>query len=161
MFPLPALALLLAEGADLDKANQAIDTFDKLGKAGPVTLSLIIAFAAIVFAVYMMKKNWKLREDHANELKQRETDAKEDHKSTLKDVLSAAEERRNAEKELYKQMIESGMEATQALEGSNRAIESFKSGLENFLSRLESLDRDQEKRFGELLRAINSARGST
>ena len=66
-----SLLLLLAEGSDLDKANQAIDTFDKLGKGGPVTLSLVIAFGAIIFAVYMMKKNWKLREDHANELKAR------------------------------------------------------------------------------------------
>ena len=155
-----SLLLLLAEDANLDKANQAIDTFDKLGKAGPVTLSLVIAFAAIVFAVYMMKKNWKLREDHANELKDREKTAKEEHKGTLADVLRSAEERRNAEKDLYKQMIESGIEATQALEGSNKALESFKLGLENFQSRLESLDRDQEKRFNELLRAINAARGS-
>jgi hypothetical protein len=155
-----SLLLLLAEGSDLDKANQAIDTFDKLGKAGPVTLSLVIAFGAIIFAVYMMKKNWKLREDHANELKDREKNAKEEHKSTLADVLKAAEERRNAEKDLYKQMIESGIEATQALEGSNKALESFKIGLENFQNRLESLDRDQEKRFNELLRAINNARGT-
>ena len=74
--------------------------------------------------------------------------------------MKAAEERRNAEKDLYKQMIESGIEATQALEGSNKALESFKIGLENFQNRLESLDRDQEKRFNELLRAINNARGS-
>ncbi len=154
-----SLLLLLAEG-DLDKANQAIDTFDKLGKAGPVTLSLIVAFGAIIFAVFMMKKNWKLQAGHANELKDREKTAKEDHKATLADVLKGAEDRRNAEKDLYKQMIESGIEATQALEGSNRALESFKTGLENFQSRLESLDRDQEKRFNELLRAINNARGS-
>ena len=154
-----SLLLLLAE--DLDKANQAIDTFDKLGKAGPVTLSLIIAFAAIVFAVIMMKRNWKLREGHEKDLKEREKGAKEEHKNTLSDVLKAAEERRNAEKDLYKQMIESGMEATQALEGSNKAIESFKSGLENFMSRLEALDRDQEKRFNELLRAITNAKGTT
>ena len=156
------ITLLAQSDPELDRANQAIDVFDKLGKAGPVTISLIIGFGAIVFAVYMMKKNWKLREDHANELKDREKNAKEEHKSTLSDVLKAAEDRRNAEKDLYKQMIESGIEATQALESSNRALESFKNGLESFQGRLESLDRDQEKRFNELLRALNNAmKGNT
>ena len=161
MSPLPALVFLLAEGADLETANKDIDTFDKLGKAGPVTLSLIIAFAAIFFAILMMKRNWKLREGHEKDLKNREKDAKEEHKSTLSDVLQAAKERREEEKSSYEKMIESGYEATQALEGSNRALESFKTGLENFQDRLVALDRDQEKRFNELLRAINASRGST
>jgi len=153
-----ALILLLAEAdPTLQKAGDAIDTIDKLGKAGPVTLALVVAFGAVAFAIYTLRKNWQLREEHANELKDREKDAKEEHKKTLADVLRAAEERRNAEKELYKQMIESGIEATQALEGSNKAVEAFRGSVDGLARRLEELDRSQEKRFDELLRAINAS----
>lgn len=147
--------LLLAQEPNLDSANDAIDTLDKLGKAGPVTLALALMVAAIVFAVWMMRKNWKLQSGHADELKDRETIAKDESKKTLDAVLDAAEKRRAEEKVIYREMIDRGHEATQALEGSNRAIEAFKLALETSQKRLEDLDRSQEKRFDELLRAIN------
>jgi hypothetical protein len=162
------MILLLADtDPSLQKANDAIDTIDKLGKAGPVTLALVVAIAATAFAVYMMRKNWKLREematehkDHALELKKREEDAKRDADERLEKVLEAAKERREAEKEMLREMVERGHEATQALEGSNRAIEAFKVAMDGYTRRLEELDRSQEKRFDELLRAITSQRGS-
>jgi len=150
--------LLLAQdssGAELDKAKNAIDTVDKLGKAGPVTLALCLMIAAIVFAVIMMRKNWKLREDHANELKARETEAKSDADTRLKEVLSAEQERRETEKEMLREMVNRGHEATQALEGSNRAIEAFRQAMDAYQRRLDDLDRNQEKRFDEILRAVN------
>jgi len=154
--------LLLAEGNEdtLQKANEAIDTIDKLGKAGPITLALVVAIAAVAFAVYTLRKNWKLREDHANELKQRETDAKVEADRRLKAVLTAAEKRREEEKVIYKEMIDRGHEATQALDGNSKALDAFKMAVEHFTKRIGDLDRDQEKRFNELLRAVSSQKGS-
>jgi len=154
-------SLLLAQDPNLDKANDAIDVLDKLGKAGPVTLALAVTVGAIVFAVFMMRKNWKLQSSHSEDLKDRETIAKDESKKTLDAVLDAAEKRRTEEKVIYREMIERGHEVTQALEGSNKAIEAFKSALEIYQKRLEDLDRSQEKRFDEILRAINSQRGNT
>lgn len=152
---MPLQLLLFAQGVDVEKANDAIDTIDKLGKAGPVTLALVVAIASVAFAVYMMRKNWKLQNDHATELKEREKEAKEDADERLQAVLEAAKERRETEKQMLREMVEHGHEATQALEGSNKAIEAFKASNDAFLRRLEELDRAQEKRFDELLRAIN------
>ena len=160
------LILLLAQDGTIETADKAIDTIDKLGKAGPVTIALVVAIAATIFAIYMMRKNWKLREemekghkDHALELKNRETQAKEDADERLEKVLDAAKERRETEKEMLREMVERGHEATQALEGSNKAIEAFKVALDGFQRRLDELDRAQEKRFDELHRALNQ-RGS-
>lgn len=155
----PQITLLLADSEALGKADQAIDTIDKLGKAGPVTLALVVAIAAVAFAIYTLRKIWKLREDHAVELKEREKEAKSDADERLKAVLEAAQERRETEKQMLREMVEHGHEATQALEGSNKAIEAFKTAMDGFVRRLEELDRSQEKRFDELLRAINQ-RGS-
>ena len=155
MSPFYMMLILADADPNLQKASDAIDTVDKLGKAGPVTLALCLMIAAIVFAVLMMRKNWKLREDHALELKKRETDAKVDSDTRLKDVLAAAKERRDTEKEMLREMVERGHEATQALEGSNKAIDAFKTALDTYHRRLDELDRAQEKRFDELLRAIN------
>ena len=129
------------------------------GKAGPITLALVVAIAAVAFAVLMLRKNWKLREDHANELRRRETDAKLDADARLKSVLEGEKDRRDAEKSMLREMVERGHEATQALEGSNKAIEAFKSALDAYQRRLEELDRNQEKRFEEVLRAVNTRRG--
>jgi len=164
---LSSVILLLADGDTTKKANDAIDTVDKLGKAGPVTLALVVAIAAVAFGVYMMRKNWKLREESANEhkehaleLKKREETAKLDADARLETVLKAAKERREAEKEMLREMVDRGHEATQALEGSNKAMEAYKAAMEAYTRRLDELDRAQEKRFDELLRAINSQRGS-
>ena len=157
---LSSMILLLADGDATQKANDAIDTVDKLGKAGPITLALVVAIAATAFAVYMMRKNWKLREDQAVELKNRETTAKAESDARLTSVLAAAKERRDAEKEMLREMIDRGHEATQALQGSNKAMEAYKAAMETYSRRLDELDRAQEKRFDELLRAINGQRGS-
>lgn len=151
--------LLLAQDLTAEKANAAIDTIDRLGKAGPVTLALFVAFLSVAFAVYMLRKNWMLREEMAIELKKREEDAKKDADTRLEKVLEAAKERREAEKQMLREMVERGHEATQALEGSNKAIEAFKVTLDSFTRRSEEIDRAQEKRFEELLRAL-SQRGS-
>lgn len=151
-----ATLFLLAQSEDgLKKAEDALDLIDKLGKAGPVTLSLAIAVVTTAFAVYMLRKNWSLREEHAIELKKREQDAKNDADARLKDVLAAEKERRETEKQMLREMVEHGHDAAQALEGSNRAIEAFKAAMDGYLRRLDELDRTQEKRFDELLRAIN------
>ena len=149
------ILLLAQQDPTLQKANGAIDTIDKLGKAGPVTLALVIAIAAVGFAVYTLKKISKLREEHATELRKRETQAKEDADERLKQVLAGEKERRDTEKEMLREMVERGHEATQALEGSNKAIEAFKVTLDGYQRRLDELDRAQEKRFDELLRSIN------
>ena len=94
-----------------------------------------------------------------HELKKREADAKTDADERLKQVLAAEKERRDAEKEMLREMVERGHEATQALEGSNKAIDAFKTALDGYTRRLDELDRSQEKRFDELLRAI-SQRGN-
>ena len=161
MSPFASFIFLLADGDTTKKANDAIDTVDKLGKAGPVTLALVVAIAATAFAVYMMRKNWKLREDQALELKNRETTAKAESDARLASVLAAAKERRDAEKEMLREMVDRGHEAIQALEGSNKAMEAFKTVMETYSRRLDELDRAQEKRFDEILRAINNQRGST
>jgi len=154
------MILLLADSdPQLQRANDAIDTVDKLGKAGPITLALVVAIATTAFAIYMMRKNWKLREDQAVELKDRETAAKADADLRLEKVLVAAKERRDTEKEMLREMVDRGHEATQALEGSNKAIEAFKIAMDSYQRRLDELDRAQEKRFDELLRAV-SQRGS-
>jgi len=159
---LSSMILLLADGDVTQKANDAIDTIDKLGKAGPITLALVVAIVATAFAVYMMRKNWKLREDialeykeHALELKKREEDAKKNAGARLEKVLVAAKDRLESEKEMLREMVDRGHEATQALRGSNRAMEAYKGAMESYTRRLDELDRAQEKRFDELLRAIN------
>ena len=152
--------LLLAQDGTIDKANEAIDTIDKLGKAGPVTLALVIAVCAVAFAGYMLKKLSDLRGAHATELKNRETQAKEDADERLNQVLAAEKERRETEKEMLREMVERGHEATQALEGSNKAIEAFKVALDGYQRRLDELDRATEKRFDELHRAINQRGGA-
>lgn len=155
----PQMSLWVAQSENLSKANDAIDTIDKLGKAGPITLALVVAIAAVAFAIYMLRKNWKLREDHANELKEREKASKNDADERLKAVLEAAKERRETEKKLLREMVERGHEATQALEGSNKAIEAFRIAIDGYMRRLDEFDRAQEKRFDELLRAINNQKG--
>jgi len=156
-----AMLFLADSDPQLQRANDAIDTVDKLGKAGPVTLALCLMIAAFAFAVSMMRKNWKLREDHAVDLKQRAVDAKKESDERLKEVLDAERDRRNSEKEMLREMVDRGHEATQALEGSNKAIGAFKLALENYTRRLDELDRSQEKRFDEILRAVVNQRGST
>jgi low affinity Fe/Cu permease len=148
-------ALLLAQSEDgLKKANDAIDTIDKLGKAGPITLALVVAIAAVVFAVYMLRKVWQLREEHAIELKNREQAAKTDADKRLSEVLAVEKERRETEKQMLREMIERGHEATDALEGNNKAVEAFKLALDGFTRRLDEMDRNLDKRFDELLRAV-------
>ena len=144
-----------AKAADsLTKADQGIDTLTKLAKAGPTVLALAVALGAIVFAVYMMRQNWKLREEYAKDLKDRETEAKKESDDRLKEVLSAANERRATEKEMLREMVDRGHETAQALEGSSKAIEGFKGVLDTCIRRLDELDREQERRFAELLRKV-------
>lgn len=152
------ISLLLAQEDSLKRANDAIDTIDKLGKAGPITLALVVAIAATAFAVLMLRKVWALREEYAHDLKDREKEAKGDADERLREVLAAEKERRDTEKQMLREMVEHGHEATQALEGSNRAIEAYKTAMDGYIRRIEELDRSQEKRFDELLRAINSKR---
>jgi hypothetical protein len=147
--------LLLAQEDSLKKANDAIDTIDKLGKAGPITLALVVAIASVIFAVYLLRKIWQLREDHAIELKNRETAAKTDADKRLTEVLSVEKERRETEKQMLREMIERGHEATDALEGNNKAVEAFKLAMDGFVRRLDELDRTLDKRFAELLRAVD------
>lgn len=147
--------MLLAQSEDvLKNADSAIDTIDKLGKAGPITLALVVAIAAVAFAIYMLRKVWQLREEHAIELKKREQDAKNDADKRLGEVLSVEKERRETEKQMLREMIERGHEATDALEGNNKAVEAFKLAIDGFIRRLDEMDRTLDKRFDELLRAV-------
>jgi hypothetical protein len=149
------MMLLLAQSEDvLKKADDAIDTIDKLGKAGPITLALVVAIAAVAFAIYMLRKVWQLREEHAIELRKREQDAKDDADKRLGEVLSVEKERRETEKQMLREMIERGHEATDALEGNNKAVEAFKLAIDGFIRRLDEMDRTLDKRFDELLRAV-------
>lgn len=159
MSPLLCNALLLLADTDpqIDRANDAIDTLDKLGKAGPVTLALVIAFGAVVFAVLMMRKNWKLREDHANELKQRETDAKTEADNRLKEVLNAAKERRETEKTMLREQIEDGQKSTQALQDNARAQEANTRAVEDLRRRFDEF----ERKLADIQRDMSDARRSS
>lgn len=151
------LVPLLAEGdGAIKKANDGIDTLSKLAKAGPTVIALAVAAGALAFAIYMMRQNWKLRETQATELKKREEDAKKDADDRLKEVMVAERDRREAEKKMLREMIDRGHETTQALEGSTKAIESYKTLAETMLRRLEDLDRDFERRFTEIIRKLEA-----
>jgi predicted RNase H-like nuclease (RuvC/YqgF family) len=150
-----SLLLLLAQ--DLDKADQAIDTVDKLGKAGPVTISLVMMIGAIVFAVLMMRKNWKLQAAHADELREREKAAKTDSNERLKEVLGAAKERRDTEKQMLREQIEDGQKSTQALQDSARAQEANTRATEDLRRRFDEF----ERKLIDLQRDITDSRRSS
>jgi len=135
-------------------ANEAIDTIDKLGKSGPVTLALVVAFGAIVFAVVMMRKNWKLQNDHARELKERERIAKEEADERLREVLAAAKERMESEKTMLREQIEDGQKSTQALKDSARAQEANTRAIEDLRRRFD----DFERRLVDIQRELSEAR---
>ena len=152
-----ALLLLADTDPELQRANDAIDTIDKLGKAGPITIALVVAIAAVVFAVLMMKRNWKLREDHANELKQSVIDAKKESDARLKDVLDAAKERRDTEKTMLREQIEDGQKSTQALQDSAKAVEANTRAVEDLRRRFDEF----ERKLGDVQRDVSDARRST
>lgn len=137
-----SLLLLLAQGdPNLQTADQAIDTVDKLGKAGPVTIALVIAIVGVAFAIWMMRKNWKLHLDHANELKAREVDGKKEADERLKEVLDDAKERRDTEKQMLREQIEDGQKSTQALQDSARAQEASTRATEDLRRRFDEFER--------------------
>jgi len=152
-----ALLLLADTDPELQRANDAIDTIDKLGKAGPITIALVVAIAAVVFAVLMMKRNWKLREDHANELKQNVIDSKKESDARLKDVLDAAKERRDTEKTMLREQIEDGQKSTQALQDSAKAVEANTRAVEDLRRRFDEF----ERKLGDVQRDVSDARRST
>jgi len=142
MSPYLTLILLAADtDPNVQRASDTIDTLDKLGKAGPVTLALAVAFGAIVFAVFMMKRNWKLREDHANELRDREKLAKTEADFRLKEVLDAAKERRDTEKTMLREQIEDGQKSTSALQDNARAHEANTRVVEDLRRRFDEFER--------------------
>ena len=153
-----SLMLLLADSdPQVQRANDAIDTIDKLGKAGPITIALVVAIAAVVFAVLMMKRNWKLREDHANELKQGVIDAKKESDARLKDVLDAAKERRDTEKTMLREQIEDGQKSTSALQDSAKAVEANTRAVEDLRRRFDEF----ERKLVDVQRDVSDARRST
>lgn len=160
-----SLLLLLAQHETaLEGADKAIDIFDKLGKAGPVTIALAVAFAAVAFAVFMMRKNWKLQHEHATELKSREVLAKKEADDRLKTVIDAEKDRRESEKDMLREMIERGHEATQALEENNKIIASVISTTENMLRKMEEMDRrnvDLQRTVDNVQRSVDDMRRTT
>lgn len=130
--------------ADVETADKAIDTIDKLGKAGPTTLALAVAVAAIAFAVWTLKSNYKLREAHAKELRNRELTTKKEAELRLDKAMLSEAARRDAEKQMLKEMIEHGHEAIQALEQSSEAIQEITKALQGLERKIEDLIRDLE-----------------
>ena len=150
--------LLLADtDPQIQRANDAIDTIDKLGKAGPITIALVVAIGAVVFAVLMMRKNWKLQNDHANELKARETAAKKEADDRLKEVLDDAKERRDTEKQMLREQIEDGQKSTQALQDYARAQEANTRAVEDLRRRFDEF----ERKLIDVQRDVSDARRSS
>lgn len=134
--------LLAQEQAAAKTADGAVDTLTKLGKAGPTVIALAIATVAVVGFVWVLRKNWQLQKDHETALKNIAAENKQESDERLKQVLDSANDRRETEKELMREMVAFGADSNEAVKEGVKAIENNTKALETLLREVEHMRRD-------------------
>jgi len=90
----------------------------------------------------VLRKNWALQKAHEVSLKDNAVENKVEADDRLKQVLDDANDRRDAEKDLMREMVGFGADSTEAVKEGVKAIENNTRALDVLLRQVEQMQRD-------------------